>query len=241
MIGVVVSVNAGLPQDVAWQGRTVPTGDLEEACDGADFRRQAESGSVANLADRSAWCSFTGNSFGGEHVMIAFKGSHFERDVILWAVRGYVAYPISYRQLAEMMEEHGVEVDHATLNRWVLKHFPPSDQEFRARKRLVGLSWRMDETYVRVKGAGKYLYRAVDKAATVAAAALKTNSDLGFPLSLGWRPCYDSALFASKRRRRPMTEPMPRRPSGPSFVKTRSNSIQKAIVNASVGRSDKLR
>jgi hypothetical protein len=77
-----------------------------------------------------------------------------------------VAYPISYRQLEEMMEEHGVEVDHATLNRWVLKYVPLLDQEFRVRKRPVGSSWRMDETYVRVKGAWKYLYRAVDKAGT---------------------------------------------------------------------------
>jgi transposase-like protein len=60
--------------------------------------------------------------------MIEFKGSHFERAVILWAVRWYVAYPISYRQLEEMMEEHGVEVDHATLNRWVLKYVPLLDQ-----------------------------------------------------------------------------------------------------------------
>jgi hypothetical protein len=64
------------------------------------------------LADQSAWCTFAGNGFGGEQVMIEFNGSHFERDVILWAVRWYVAYPISYRQLEEMMEEHGVEVDH---------------------------------------------------------------------------------------------------------------------------------
>ena len=57
--------------------------------------------------------------------MIEFKGSHFERDVILLAVRWYVAYPISYRQLEEMMAEHGVEVDHATLNCEfrVLPHF----------------------------------------------------------------------------------------------------------------------
>jgi len=54
--------------------------------------------------------------------MIEFKGSHFERDVILWGVRWYVAYPISYRQLEEMMEERGVEVDHSTLNRWVVKY-----------------------------------------------------------------------------------------------------------------------
>jgi hypothetical protein len=54
-------------------------------------------GSAANFADRSAWCTFAGNGFGGEHVMIEFKGSHFERDVILWAVRWYVAYPVSHR------------------------------------------------------------------------------------------------------------------------------------------------
>jgi putative transposase len=60
------------------------------------------------------------------------------------------------------MEEHGVEVDHATLNRWVRKYVPLLDQEFRARKRPAGPSWRMDETYVRVRGTWKYLYRAVD-------------------------------------------------------------------------------
>ena len=97
-------------------------------------------------------------------IMIEFKGSHFERDVILLAVRWYVAYPISYRQLEEMMAEHGVEVDHATLNRWVIKYVPLLETEFRARKQPVGSSWRMDETYVKVKGSWKYLYRAVDKA-----------------------------------------------------------------------------
>jgi putative transposase len=96
--------------------------------------------------------------------MIEFKGSHFEREVILWGVRWYVAYPISYRQLQEMMQERGVEVDYSTLNRWVLKYVPLLDEQFRARKRPIGSSWRMDETYVRIKGTWKYLYRAVDKA-----------------------------------------------------------------------------
>jgi transposase-like protein len=96
--------------------------------------------------------------------MIEFKGSHFEREVILWGVRWYVAYPLSYRQLEEMMQERGVEVDHSTLNRWVLKYVALLDEQFRTRKRPVGTSWRMDETYVRIKGAWKYLYRAVDKA-----------------------------------------------------------------------------
>jgi putative transposase len=96
--------------------------------------------------------------------MIEFKGSHLERDVILLVVRWYVAYPVSYRQLEEMMAERGLEVDHATLNRWVLEYVSLLDQAFRARKHPVGPSWRMDETFVRVKGTWKYLYRAVDKA-----------------------------------------------------------------------------
>ena len=93
-----------------------------------------------------------------------FKGSQFERDIILWGVRWYVAYPISYRQLEEMMQERGVEVDHSSLNRWVIKYTPALDKAFRQRKRSVGTSWRLDETYIRVKGQWKYLYRAVDKA-----------------------------------------------------------------------------
>ena len=93
-----------------------------------------------------------------------FKGSQFERDIILWGVRWYVAYPVNYRQLEEMMQERGVEVDHSSLNRWVLKYTPVLDKTFRQRKRAVGISWRLDETYIRVKGQWEYLYRAVDKA-----------------------------------------------------------------------------
>ncbi|WP_400767152.1 IS6 family transposase [Methylosinus sporium] len=95
--------------------------------------------------------------------MIDFKGSHFERDVILWGVCWYVAYSISYRQLEEMMEERGVEVDHSTLNRWVVKYMPELDCQFRSPKRPVGSSWRLDKTYVTIRGRWKYLYRAVDK------------------------------------------------------------------------------
>jgi putative transposase len=65
-----------------------------------------------------------GRNSGETASMIRFKGSHFERDVILWGIRWYVAYPISYRQIEEMMEERGVKVDHAALNRWVLKYVP---------------------------------------------------------------------------------------------------------------------
>ena len=95
--------------------------------------------------------------------MMEFKGSHFERAIILWGVCWYVAYPISYRHLEEMMGERGVEVDHSTLNRWVIKYAPQFAKAFRHQQRPVGRSWRMEETYVRVKGQWKYLYRAVDK------------------------------------------------------------------------------
>src|SRR5919205_1244073 len=91
-----------------------------------------------------------------------FKGSQFEREIILWAVRWYVAYPISYRQLEEMMRERGVAVDHSTLNRWVIKYTPELEKAFRRHRRPVGRSWRVDETYVKIKGKWAYLYRAVD-------------------------------------------------------------------------------
>jgi hypothetical protein len=74
----------------------------------------ATHGFVANFANRPAWPRFASDGISGQQAMIEFKGSHFERDVILWSVRWYVANPISYRQLEEMMEERGVEVDHAT-------------------------------------------------------------------------------------------------------------------------------
>jgi putative transposase len=95
--------------------------------------------------------------------MMNFKGSQFEREIILWGVRWYVAYPISYRQLEEMMGERGVAVDHSTLNRWVIKYAPEIEKQFRHRQRSVGRSWRLDETYVKIKGKAAYLYRAVDK------------------------------------------------------------------------------
>src|SRR6478672_8429528 len=95
--------------------------------------------------------------------MLDFKGSQFERDIMLWAVRWYVAYPISYRQLEEMRGARGVAVDHSTLNRWVIKYAPAFEKVFRRRQQPVGRSWRMDETYVKIKGKAAYLYRAVDK------------------------------------------------------------------------------
>ena len=95
--------------------------------------------------------------------MLATKGMRFPIDVILVCVRWYAAYPLSYRQLEEMMEERGVFVDHSSINRWAIRFLPLLEKVFRKHKRPVGGSWRMDETYIKVKGVWKYLYRAVDK------------------------------------------------------------------------------
>src|SRR5215813_13501925 len=94
---------------------------------------------------------------------ISFKGAHFPKEIILVGVRWYVAYPLSYRHVEELMEGRGVPIDHATIQRWVVKYSPLLEEAFHRRKRLVWVSWRMDETYIKVKGAWKYLYRAVDK------------------------------------------------------------------------------
>jgi putative transposase len=95
--------------------------------------------------------------------MVSFKGAHFVKDIVLTCVRWYVAYPLSYRHVEELMQERGVSVDHSTINRWVLKYSPQLEEAFHRRKRPVWISWRMDETYIKVKGQWYYLYRAVDK------------------------------------------------------------------------------
>ena len=88
---------------------------------------------------------------------------HYPLEVMLVCVRWYAAYPLSLRHIEEMMGERGVFVDHATVHRWAPKILPVLALVFRRRKRPVGGSWRMDETYVKVGGEWKYLYRAVDR------------------------------------------------------------------------------
>ena len=92
-----------------------------------------------------------------------FKGCHFPSEVILETVRYYLAYKLSYRDIEEIQLERGVTVDHSTINRWVIKFTPILEHTLRRKKKAVSGSWRMDETYVKVKGEWFYYYRAVDK------------------------------------------------------------------------------
>lgn len=94
----------------------------------------------------------------------AFKRLHYPVDIIAQCVRLYLAYSLSLRNLEEMMAERGIFVDHSTLHRWVIRLVPLLNKAFRRHKRDVGCRWRMDETYIQVKGQWKYLYRAVDTA-----------------------------------------------------------------------------
>ena len=96
--------------------------------------------------------------------MSVFKGRHFEHEIIIWAVRWYCKYGISYRELEEMLGERGVEVDHCTIYRWVQYYAPKLADKLRwYYKPQLGYSWRVDETYIKVRGKWAYLYRVLDK------------------------------------------------------------------------------
>jgi transposase-like protein len=91
----------------------------------------------------------------------SFKGRQFTAEVILWAVRWYLVFPTSYRDLEFMLLDRGVEVDHTTIFRWI-QAYAAELERIRPHLRMSNGSWRVDETYVKVKGRWMHLYRAVD-------------------------------------------------------------------------------
>ena len=95
--------------------------------------------------------------------MLAAKGMRFPIDVILVCIRLYTAYPLSYSDVEEMMQERGLFVDHSSINRWAIRFLPLLEKVSRQHNPAAGGSWRMDGTYIKVKGAWKYLYCTVDK------------------------------------------------------------------------------
>ena len=95
-------------------------------------------------------------------VDLSFKGRQFTAEVILWAVRWYLMFPVSYRDLELMLQDRGVELSHTTLFRWIQAYALELEKRMRPRLRPSNGSWRVDETYVPLKGRWAYLYRAVD-------------------------------------------------------------------------------
>jgi transposase-like protein len=91
-----------------------------------------------------------------------FKGRHFEQEIIVLCVRWYLRYKLSYRNLVEMRAERGLSVAHTTIMRWVRRYTPEFDKRWSRFSDQAGTSWRVDETYIRIRGQWAYLYRAVD-------------------------------------------------------------------------------
>ena len=113
-----------------------------------------------------------------------FAGRHFDREVIILCVRWYLRFKLSLRDLVEMMAERGLSLAHTTIMRWVQRYTPEFEKRWRRFALAVGLSWRVDETYVKIRGEWCYLYRAVDRAGRTVDFRLSTRRNVAAAKSL---------------------------------------------------------
>ena len=107
-----------------------------------------------------------------------FRQRWFADDIIITCVRWYLRFKLSYRDLAELVRELGVDVAPCTVLRWVVRYVPEFEKCWRAYERPVGDSWRVDETYLKVGGQWMYLYRAVDKQGKTVESYLSRTRDV---------------------------------------------------------------
>jgi IS6 family transposase len=128
-----------------------------------------------------------------------FKGRHFEAWLIVQAVAWYLRYPLSYRDLEEMFRERGFEVDHSTVNRWVLAYAPMIEKRLRQFQRPHCGSVRIDETYVKIRGKWRYLYRAIDKYGNPVEFLLTAKRDLDAAKRFFRKMLKDEPLLSPNR------------------------------------------
>ena len=125
--------------------------------------------------------------------LLLFKWRHFEPQIILCAVRWYLRFSLSYRDVQELLAERGVTVDHSTIWRWVQRFAPELCRRLRPHLKTTNRSWRVDETYVRVKGQWCYLYRAIDSRGATIEFFLSAFRDLDAAKSLFRRALREGA------------------------------------------------
>ena len=110
--------------------------------------------------------------------MHTVKRMRFNMEIIWRSLYFYFRFPVSLRQVAELLNDRGVKVSHMSILRWAVKFVPDLEEKFRKYKQPVNLSWRIDETYIKIRGEDRYLYRAVDKKGNTVDFLLTARRDL---------------------------------------------------------------
>jgi transposase, IS6 family len=142
-----------------------------------------------------------------------FKWRHFEAEIILLCVRWYLRYSLSYRDLEEMMAERGLTVDHTTIYRWVQHYAPELEKRCRPHLKACNDSWRVDETYIKVKKVWMYLYRAVDSEGNTLEFLLSPTRDAEAAKRFFLKALHSSACSASQA---PSIEELVAQPTAPA-------------------------
>ena len=131
-----------------------------------------------------------------------FKWRHYPGDIILWCVRWYLRFPISFAHMAEMALERGLFIHPSCIWRWVQIYGPELDQRCRTHLKQTNRSYRVDETYIRVKGQDRYLYRAVDSTGQTIDFLLTANRDAAAAKRFFRKCCSTSESSVSRHQRR---------------------------------------